>query len=110
MALLAGDGVYEGVRLMEAESVAEMEKRIETPTPDGSQQAQPMRYWENLYGRKGIYFHTGSAYGVFNCFCYDPYTGDGVVVLTTGSGGAKDDHSIYKICAAVNNHIYRVIE
>ena len=47
---------------------------------------------------------------MFNCFCYDPYTGDGVVVLTTGSGGAKDDHSIYKICAAVNNHIYRVIE
>ena len=110
LALLAGDGVYEGVRLMAAESVAEMETRIETPTPDGSQQAHPMRYWENLYGRKGIYFHTGSAYGVFNCFCYDPYTGDGVVVLTTGSGGAKDNHSIYKICAAVNNHIYRVIE
>lgn len=110
LALLAGDGVYEGVRLMEASSVELMETRIETPTPGGSYQAHPMRYWENLYGREGIYFHTGSAYGVFNCFCYDPYTGDGVVVLTTGTGGAKDDYGIYKVCAAINNHIFRLIE
>ena len=111
LSLLAGDGVYEGVRLMEADSIRAMEEfTSQTPTPDGSQQAHPMRYRENMYGREGIYFHTGSAYGVFNCFCYDPYTGDGVVVLTTGSGGAKDERSIYKICAAVNNHIYRIIE
>lgn len=110
LSLLAGGGVYEGVRLMDAETVAEMEKQMEPATPDGSFQAHPMRYRENAYGRKGIYFHTGSAYGVFNCFCYDPHTGDGVVVLTTGAGGAKDQLSIYKICSAVNNHIYRVIE
>ncbi len=108
-ALLAGDGRYEGVQLMQPESVGEMESYIEQPTPDGSYQALPMRYWPDLYGRKGIFFHTGSAYGVFNAMTYDPVTGDGVVVLTTGASGAKDEFGIYKVCAEINQYIYDVI-
>ena len=110
VALMAGDGMYEGVQLMQAESIGEMETRIETPVPGGSYQALPMRYWPGLYGREGIYFHTGSAYGVFNAATYDPVTRDGVVVLTSGASGAKDDYGIYKVCAEINQYIYNAIQ
>ena len=110
MALLGGDGKYEGVQLLQPDSVAEMETYMEPATPDGSYQAQPMRYWPELYGRDGIFFHTGSAYGVFNAVTYDPTTGDGVVVLSTGASGAKDEFGIYKVCAEINAEIYKIIQ
>ena len=110
IALLAGDGRYEGVQLLAQESVEQMERLYsEKQVPGGSFQAFPMRYWPDLYGREGIYFHTGSAYGVFNAATYDPATGDGVVVLTTGASGAKDEYGIYKVCAEINQEIYNVI-
>lgn len=110
IALLAGDGMYEGVQLLEKTSVEQMEERIEKAVPGGSYQALPMRYWPELYGRTGIYFHTGSAYGVFNCACYDPETKDGVVVLTSGASGSKDTYGIYKVCAGINQYIYDAIQ
>lgn len=109
ISLLANDGRYEGVQLMEEESIRLMEQRIEPATPGGSYQALPMRCWDDLYGRDTIYFHTGSAYGVFNAATYDPATGDGVVVLTTGGSGAKDSYGIYKSCAAINQYIYELL-
>lgn len=110
IALLAADGKYEGVQLLQTESVAEMETYVESAVPGGSYQAHPMRYWPDLYGTQGIFFHTGSAYGVFNAATYDPVTGNGVVVLTTGASGAKDDYGIYKICAEINAEIYKAIQ
>lgn len=108
-ALLANDGVYEGVRLLQASSVEQMETFNPTAVPDGFYQGLTIRYRPNLYGRQNIYYHTGSAYGVFNCFSYDPDTGDGIVVLTTGAAGIKDQYGIYEICAAINNHFYRLV-
>ena len=110
LSLLANDGVYEGRQLLTKDAVAYMEEILETPTPGGSYQAHPMRLWENLYGREKIYFHTGSAYGVYNCASYDPKTGDGVVVLTTGAKGSKDKYGIYKICAELNGYIYDLLK
>jgi len=110
VALLANDGKYEGVQLMQPDSIVEMETYIEPAVPGGSYQAHPMRYWPDLYGREGIFFHTGSAYGVYNAVTYDPVTGDGVVVLTTGAMGAKDDYGIYKVCGEINAKIYEVIQ
>lgn len=109
VALMAGDGRYEGVQLLREESVETMETCDPTPVPGGSYQAQPMRRWPELYGRKDVYFHTGSAYGVFNCMSYDPHTGDGVVVLTVGASGAKDDYGIYSICSEINKCVYEKI-
>ena len=109
IALLANDGMYEGVQLLDPGSVVEMETYMEPQVPGGSYQAHPMRYWPGLYGREGIYFHTGSAYGVFNAATYDPVTRDGVVVLTTGASGAKDEYGIYKVCAEINQQIYSII-
>ena len=107
--LMASDGRYEGVQLLKAETVAVMESYDPTPVPGGSYQAQPMRRWPELYGRQDVYFHTGSAYGVFNCMSYDPNTGDGVVVLTVGASGARDEYGIYSICSEINQVIYEKI-
>lgn len=82
--LLANDGYYQGVPLLTRESVALMEECLDQPLPDGACQALPLRAQDGLYGRERIYYHTGSAYGVYSCFSYDPDTRDGVVVLTVG--------------------------
>lgn len=70
----------------------------------------PLRHWDNLFGRDSIYYHTGSAYGVFNCASYDPATGDGMVVLTTGTSGSKSDRGIYTVCSDISAAIYEVIK
>ena len=110
LSLLAGDGSYKGTQLLTEGSVALMEAYRDTPTPNGSYQAHPMRCRENLYGREKIYYHTGSAYGVYSCASYDPATGDGVVVLTTGARGSKDKYGIYNICTELNGYIYELLE
>jgi CubicO group peptidase (beta-lactamase class C family) len=108
VALLANDGSYEGVQLLQPATVALMEQYNEKVLSDGSYQALPLRYRKNIYGRSGLYYHTGSAYGVYNCISYDPTTGDGVVVLTVGASAAKDSQNIYAVCGEISSYIYGV--
>ena len=90
-------------------SVALMEQYNERAVPGDTYQALPMRLWKDIYGLDGIFCHTGSAYGVYNCASYDPATGNGVVVLTVGASGDKDDRGIYRVCAEINEFIYGVV-
>lgn len=108
-ALLASDGYYEGLRLMQPESVELLETRDDTLLPDGTYQAVALRSQDNLYGRDRLYYHTGSAYGVYNLFSYDPAERDGVVVLTVGASGVKDDRNIYAVCSEISQYIYEAI-
>ena len=108
-ALLANDGRYEGLQLLKASTVELMEQRFASPLPDGTWQALGLRSQDSLYGRNALYYHTGSAYGVFNCMSYDPETRDGVVVLTSGASGVKDESGIYAVCGEISRYIYNVI-
>nr|WP_325213653.1 serine hydrolase [uncultured Oscillibacter sp.] len=109
-ALLAGDGCFEGVRLMDAASVELMESCEDRAIPGGTAyQALPMRLGSGLYGRERLYYHTGSAYGVYNLLSYDPDAGDGVVVLTTGADGGKDQYDIYAVCGEIARAVYEAI-
>lgn len=108
-ALLANDGAYEGLRLLKASTVELMEERCEPQLSDGSWQALALRSQDDLYGRDRLYYHTGSAYGVFNCMSYDPAARDGVVVLTSGASGVKDERGIYAVCGEISRYIYDVI-
>lgn len=110
VALLSQDGRYEGVRILDAESVELMESHASETVPGGFYQGMPLRYQTELYGRDGLYYHTGSAYGVYNCISYDPDSGDGVVVLTVGASGAKDDRGIYAICGEISRCVYDTIQ
>ncbi len=108
-ALLAGDGCFEGVRLMDAASVARMESYGDLALPGGIYQALPMRLRFGVYGRERLYYHTGSAYGVYNLLSYDPDTGDGVVVLTMGADGRKDCYDIYAVCGEISRAVYEAV-
>lgn len=86
-AVLVNDGVYGGQSLLSPESVTWMEAPLDTPVSDGRStflQCRPLRYQEALYGRDGLYYHTGSAYGQYALLSYDPDTGDGVVYSPPG--------------------------
>ncbi len=107
-ALLANDGNYEGLQLVEPETVELMETIDPTQLSDGTYQGLPLRCQKDIYGRETLYYHTGSAYGVYNCMSYDPDTGDGVVVLTVGASGAKDERGIYAICGEISQYVYAV--
>ena len=109
VALLAGDGCFEGVRLMEEASADLMEGHSWQALPGGTYQALPMRFRPDLYGREGLYYHTGSAYGVYNLVSYDPISGDGVVVLTMGASGKKDAWDIYAICGEITQAVYDAV-
>lgn len=107
VAVLANDGVYDDQRLLSAESVALMETVFEQKVPGNSfYQGLPLRYQTDLYGQDALYYHTGSAYGVYNCISYQPDSGNGVVVLTTGASAARDDYGIYKICGEISETVY----
>ena len=112
-AVLANDGVYGGQALLSPESVAWMETPLDTPVSDGRStflQCRPLRYQEELYGREGLYYHTGSAYGQYALLSYDPDTGDGVVVLTSGASGAVDEHGIYAVCGEIAQAVYTAVK
>lgn len=109
VSMLICDGKYNGKQLLKPESVEIMESCFAEPLEDGSYQGIPLLYMPDIYGREGIYFHTGSAYGSFNCISYDPVTGDGVVVLTTGAVDLAETADIRFICDDINEYIYNVI-
>lgn len=110
IALIAADGVYEGIRLMEEESIRLMETYSEEVVTLGSHQALPMRYWPNVYGTQGVFYHTGKGYGVLSCVCYDPITGNGVVILTVGSSGAKGDDGMVKIFTQIHELMFDTLQ
>lgn len=108
--LLVSDGSYQGQKLMDGKSITLMEEFIAEPLSDGSYQAHPMVYVENIYGRKGIYYHPGRAFGALNCLSYDPETGDGIVVLTSGATMGFAQYDIYNVCDEINAYIYKLIQ
>lgn len=108
VALLADDGKLEGVPLLSEKAVAFME--TSAGYVDGYYQCYPLRRQDNIYGRDTLYYHTGSAFGVYNLLSYDPDTGDGVVVFTSGASAAKDSRGIYSVCGTVSNTVYDLLK
>lgn len=109
VAMLAADGMYEGQQILSPESVELMQALMDSPTVLGTQQAHPLFYLEDYYGRDGIYFHTGYGYGVYSCLSYDDATGDGVVVVSTGARGYKDPYDISMISTEINEYLYGIL-
>lgn len=108
-ALLAADGVYEGESLLSPEAVAYLETPMEgtiTYRDSTFTQCRPLRYQAGMYGRDGLYYHTGSAYGFYGLLSYDPETGDGVVVFTNGADGSTDDYGVYAVCGQIAQAVY----
>ena len=114
VSILANDGVYDGVRYLSAESVANMETPRFTITDqeDASpfEQCLVIRRQNDLMGRGTVYYHTGSAYGVHSLLSYDPDSGDGVVVLTVGAPRRVNERGLYALCADISERLYAEME
>ncbi len=107
--MLANDGRFNGQQVLSPESVEQLEKRYFTAEEYGGKfkQCIALRYMKDLYGTKGVYYHTGNAYGVIALASYDPETKNVVVVLTTGASHERDDNGIYKICSDISDCVFR---
>ena len=113
VAVLANGGEYEGVSYLEPRTVAEMETpqfQVDPGETSVFDQCLILRRQENILGRDQIYYHTGSAYGVFSLLTFDPDTGDGVVVLTTGTPRQADEHGLYALCSQLSADLYARME
>ena len=106
--ILVNDGVYQGNRYLSEESVATMEEQFCMADLHGAQVTQcfPLKYLNDIYGENSLYFHTGSAYGAYTLFSYNPNTKNGVVVLTIGASGMCDENGIYSVCGEVSEFLY----
>ena len=106
--ILANDGIYEGTRFLDAETVELMEAPFCQTDYHGVEvtQCMPLKYNTNIYGEDSLYFHTGSAYGVYSLFTYNPDTKNGVVVITTGASGVLDEYGIYAVCGDISELLY----
>ena len=109
--MLANDGVYGGSRILSEESVNALEKKYFTAKEHGGKfkQCLTLRYGSNFYGTKGIYYHTGNAYGIVSLASYDPVTKNTVVVMTSGAKQYRDKKGIYKICGEITRAAYKNI-
>ena len=111
IAVLAADGEYEGQTLLSPEAVTYLETPLDQPITDENRgitfyQCRPLRYQEDMYGREGLYYHTGSAYGFYGFLSYDPVTKDGLVVFTTCAEGSIDSYGVYAVCGEIAQAVY----
>ena len=108
VSVLCNDGMYGGTQVLSREAVELMETRyfhFHNASYDFDQ-GLTLRYQSGMYGRDGLYYHTGSNYGVYSFLSYDPETGSGIVVITTGAPKTKDKYDVYAICGEISDYFY----
>ncbi|MGI5963312.1 MAG: serine hydrolase domain-containing protein [Lawsonibacter sp.] len=111
--ILANDGIYEERAYLTPETVTDLETpRFSVDPEDGTpfEQCLVLRRQENLLGQSQLYYHTGSAYGVFSLLSYNPETGNGVVVITTGTERKTDSYGLYALCSELSENLYQRME
>ncbi|MBP3256129.1 MAG: beta-lactamase family protein [Clostridia bacterium] len=108
MATIANDGVYEGQRYISQKCIEELEYH-KNNNLDKFWQCQPLCYQGDMYDQGEFYYHTGSAYGVYNLVGYNPNTKQGVAILTTGANGSKDEEDVYCICSDIAELLLNIL-
>jgi len=109
VAVVAGGGTYESRRFLSDEAVEAMLTSIGTPADAPFEQCYPFRLVHDACGRADLYTHGGSNYGTYTYLFFDPHTGDGVVVLTTGAKVTKEEHGLYEVCSEIADPILRAL-
>ncbi len=106
MCILLRDGEYDGHRILNPATVAEMEQ-VNYELKDFDQ-CIILRHRDEIYGRE-LYFHTGDAYGVLAFAAYDQASGEGVVVVTVGAGCGRDKYDIPTVCGEMADYIFNEV-
>ena len=113
ISILTNKGVYQDTQYLSEESVAELETPLFSVDPGESsvfEQCLILRRQENLLGQDVLCYHTGSAYGVYALMSFNPETGNGVVVLTTGAPWSTDEYGLYSLCSDLSEDLYARME
>ena len=101
LTLFMNGGVYNGQQLLSQESISIMQTSQLTQPETSVGQCMPMFKRNGLYGEKYLLYHTGSAYGVYSLYAYNPESKQGIVVVTTGASSKKDANNIYAVCGDI---------
>ena len=105
LVMLTEKGVYSGVRIISEESVREIHNT--NVAAEHYRQGLSTRFQANAFMGEGVYWHTGSAYGVFTQFMYCMDTGRAVVAVTTGTRGEREPNGMIKVCLALSEPVWR---
>ncbi|MEY8419876.1 serine hydrolase domain-containing protein [Oscillospiraceae bacterium 44-5] len=103
------EGRYQETRLLTEESVADMETprfTVDLAEYSSFDQCLILRRQEDVLGQEVLYYHTGSAYGVYSLMTYNPETKNGVVVITTGARRNMNERGMYALCADLMELLY----
>lgn len=106
-------GKFKETRYLLAESVENMETpRFAVDLKDYApfEQCLVLRRQEDVLGQDVLYYHTGSAYGVFSLMTYNPGTQNGVVVITTGASRNMNERGMYALCYDLMEILYEKME
>ena len=106
---LLNDGVYGGRRVLSHESVAEITgAQFDTGLVSEGVQGFGECQLRNLIGGRTMHCHTGSNFGMYACFAFDPADKSGVVILTSGANAAMNyDSGVYNIHTDMIRAIYK---
>ena len=85
-----------------------METIDPTQLSDGTYQGLPLRCQKDIYGRETLYYHTEAPMASTTACPMTQTPATGVVVLTVGASGAKDERGIYAICGEISQYVYAV--
>ncbi len=101
--VLAGDGTFEGVRVLPEETVETMNHKVEgSGSPWGLMQKIVV---DNLVKGRTLHGHNGEAYGYIGCVYYDREDETGFVYMTNGCRHSGGEHT-YAITEAVARAVY----
>lgn len=106
-------GKFKETRLLTEDSVSELETPQFTVSPEGYapfEQCLILRRQEDVMGQEVLYYHTGSAYGVFSLMTYNPVTQNGAVVITTGASRNMNERGMYALCYDLMEILYAKME
>lgn len=103
--MLMNGGIYNGKRILSEEATGEILKcRFQTANYGVRYRVQIQ---DNVIDEKTVYVHTGSNFGMFAAFAFIPGEKNGVVVLTSGTDGAKNEKD--EICRVCNDVIKNIL-
>lgn len=106
-------GKFKETRILTEESVADMETpRFTVDLADYApfDQCLILRRQEDVLGQEVLYYHTGSAYGVFSLMTYNPETKNGIVVISTGARRNMNEKGMYALCYDLMEILYAKME
>jgi len=103
--VLAGDGTCNGIRVLPAEYVDEM-NRVQFQD-SAVKRGLALSITGDLVSGREMRGHPGQAYGMVAGLYYDPNDQTGIAFLTNGCSVSKNDDGIYKINDAIVKYAYQ---